>query len=133
MNETLHNMMKGLTLHYLHQHTAAEAIEQGKTAGVAKEILESLPGMMFEITSAAGAIFGGGRDLDEVVDEVTKRTLASGNTDNFHRRDAMALVKTTIKFLEALTKQYGSDNPLPKMTGFWYNYGTKKKPNTPKG
>ncbi len=78
-------MMKGLTLHYLHQHTVANAIEQGKAAGVAEEILESLPGMMFEIVSAASAVFGGGRDLDEVVDEVTRRAFASGKTDNFHR------------------------------------------------
>lgn len=126
MDKTMHNMIKGLTLHYLHQYTVEDAIEQGRIGGVSEEILQSLPGMMFEITSAAGAVFSGGRDLDEVVDELTRRALASGNAADFGRDDAMSLVRTTIEFLTELSKQYGLDKPLPEMHKPWYKYGTEE-------
>ena len=56
LSQALENFMKGLTLHFLHQGTVEQAIEQGRQVGVPEELLESLPGMMFEITSAACAV-----------------------------------------------------------------------------
>jgi hypothetical protein len=117
-------MMRGLTLHYLHQRTVEDAIEQGRAGGVPEALLQCLPAMMFEITSAAGAVFGGGQDLDKVVNEVTRRARASGRAEGFGRSDAMALVKSAIQFLTELSEQRGIDQPLPEMTEPWYRYGT---------
>jgi len=53
MSEMSDNILKGLVLHYLHQGTVQNAVEQGQEAGLPRELLESLPDIMFEITSAA--------------------------------------------------------------------------------
>lgn len=128
MNEVLNNMLKGLAIHYLHRGTVEEAIEQGRTGGVPEELLQCLPGMMFEVTSAAGAIFGGAGDFDEVVDELTRRALASGNTEDFGHEDAAALVKSTIAFLQELCGEEGVERPLPEKVGPWCEYGARKRP-----
>ena len=128
MDEALKNLMKGLTLHYLHRGTVQEAIDQGRGGGVAGELLECLPGMMFEVTSAAGAIFDGDCGFDEVVNELTQRALASGNAEDFGRDDAAALVRSTIEFFEELCIEEGSETPLPELVGPWYEYGTKERP-----
>jgi len=128
MDEALNNLMRGLTLHYLHRGTVQEAIDQGRAGGVPDELLECLPGMMFEVTSVAGAIFGGDCGFDEVVNELTRRALASGNAEDFGRDDAAALVKSTIEFFEELCLEEGSETPLPELVGPWYEYGTKERP-----
>jgi hypothetical protein len=133
MREALNNMLKGLALHYLHQGTVEQAIEQGRIGGVPDELLECLPGMMFEVTSAAAAIFGAGRGFDEVVDELTHRAFASGNAGDFGRQDTAALVKDTIEFLTELGAQRELDSPLPEVASPWYAFGTKKRPTTGSG
>ena len=130
MNEMLSNMIQGLALHYLHQGTVEEAIEQAKAGGVPTELLESLPGMMFEITSAAGAIFAGRRIFDEVVDELTEGALASGNAEDFTRDDAAMLLKLTIDFFEELYVDGGFETTLPPMAEPWYQYGINERPTS---
>jgi hypothetical protein len=121
-------MVRGLALHYLHRGTVQQAIAQGKPGGVPEELLECLPGMMFEVTSAAGAVFSGDVTFDEVVDELTRRALASGNAEDFSRDDAAALVTLTLDFLRELCGEGGGDTPLPPMAQPWYRYGWKVRP-----
>lgn len=126
----VHGMIKGLALHYLHQGTVADAVKQGQTGGVSRELLDCLPGMMFEVTSAAGAIFGSGRDFDEVVDEVTRRAIASGNSPAFGRADAATMVKLTMDFFEEISASEANDAPLPATTDPWYLYGRTQRPTS---
>jgi hypothetical protein len=96
MNESLSNMIKGLILHYLNQGTLEEAIEQGQAAGLPEELLASLPGMVFEVTSAAGAIILGAHTEESIVEELEKRARSSGGGAEFNRKDAAALIKLTV-------------------------------------
>ncbi len=128
MNELLHSMIKGLVLHYLHGGTVEEAIRQGRDGGVPGELLESLPGMMFHVTSAAGAISGCGRPFNEVVHELTRNALGSGRTEDFGREDAEALVRMTLEFFQELSGDEGEDAPLPHMAQPWHLYGAKEQP-----
>ena len=128
LNHVLEAMVKGLALHYLHRGTVQEALAQGKAGGVPEELLECLPGMIFEVTSAAGAVFSGNGTFDEVVDELTRRALASGNAEDFSRDDAAALVTLTLDFLRELCGEGGGDAPLPPMAEPWYRYGMKVPP-----
>jgi hypothetical protein len=99
MGGMLNNMLKGLILHYLHQRSVEEAIEQGRAAGVPEELLESLPGMMFCVTSVAGAILREELPFDKAVDELMDMVLISGNEEDFSREDAVTLVKLTVNFI----------------------------------
>jgi hypothetical protein len=125
MNEALSNVIRGLALHYLHQGTVEEAIEQGEVGGVSAELLATLPGMMFEITSAAGAVFVGGRTFDDVVDELVERAFTSGRDRDFNKDDAAALVKLTLEFFTELSGDDRGEFPLPLMKVPWYQYGIK--------
>jgi hypothetical protein len=125
----LSNIIKGLIIHYLHQGTVEEAIKQGRTGGVPDELLDSLPGIMFEVTSAAGAVFGGERNFDEVVDDVTSRAFASGNVEDFSREDASAFIKMAIDFLTELSTEMGLYSSLPEKAEPWYEYGRAQRPN----
>lgn len=127
MNEMLKNMIRGLSLHYLHKGTIEEAIEQGKSGGVPAELLESLPGMMFEITSAASAIFSRSLVFDEVVDELTGMAFANGKAEDFTRDDAATLVKLTLDFFEELCVDDEFETPLPPATEPRYQYGINKR------
>lgn len=128
LNQVFETMVKGLVLHYLHRGTVQEAIAQGKAGGLPEELLECLPGMIFEVTSAAGAVFSGDVTFDEVVDELTRRALASGHAEDFSRDDAAALVTLTVDFFGELCGEGGEDAPLPPMVEPWYRYGMKVRP-----
>ena len=123
MNDFFHDVMRGLILHYLNQGTVEQAIEQGREAGVPAELLDSLPGMMFEITAAAGAIVAGGRAVDEVAEELLKRAEDRGNVVDFDRSDATAFLRFAVDFLNSLGND---DDPLPALTGPWYMYGQQE-------
>ena len=99
MSKVLENLMKGLTLHFLHQGTVEQAIEQGREAGVPEELLQSLPGMMFEITSAACAVQIGQRTLTDVVDQITEQAFATGNVADFGKEDVVKMLEMTLAFL----------------------------------
>lgn len=122
MSQILENMMKGLVLHFLHQGTVDQAIEQGRGAGVPEELLGSLPGMMFEITSAACAVQTGERTLGDVADQITERALASGTAEDFGRDDALKMIEMTLAFIRELYHDVGKDGPLPTLTEPWFQY-----------
>jgi len=126
MNEALYNMIKGLTLHFLHQGTVDQAIKQGRQAGIPAELLESLPGMMYVITSSACAIWKGNRTLDDVADEITESALTSGNAEDFSRADTVRLLEITLEFIQDISKERGEEKPLPEMTQPWYAYQPKE-------
>jgi len=99
MSHRLEDLMRGLTLHFLHQGTVEQAIEQGRGVGVPEELLESLPGMMFEITSAACMVQTGNRTLDDVADQITEQAVASGTAEDFGRDDVVKMLETTLAFI----------------------------------
>ena len=112
--------MRGLILHYLNQSTVEQAVQQGREAGVPGELLESLPGMMFEFTSAAGTIVAGERAFNDVVEELLKRSTDDNNNIDFDRNDATTFLQFTVDFLESLGNL---DQPLPALKVPWYRYG----------
>jgi len=122
MDQILQNMMKGLILHFLHQETVEQAIDQGRKAGVPRELFESLPGMMFEITSAACAVQMGEQTLDNMADQITARAFSSGNVEDFSRNDALKMLEMALGFIEELYRKVGADRPLPAMTEPWFRY-----------
>ncbi len=126
MSEILDNIIKGLVLHYLHQGTVQSAVEQGQEAGLPIELLESLPGMMFEITSAAGAVFDGVRTFDDVVDEIVKRVSAIEDERNAARMNVEKLMHLSLDFINKLATEQGSDSLLPEMRVPWYKYENSK-------
>jgi len=126
MSDALDNILKGLVLHYLHQGTAQDAIKQGSEAGVPVEILESIPIMMFEVTSAAGAVFAGARTLDDVLDQMSEGASATENEKEVARMNIARLMQVALEFMKELAEKQGSDSPLPEMTMPWYKYGDKK-------
>ena len=119
-------MIRGLALHYLHQGTVEDAIEQGKAGGLPTELLETFPGMMFEITSAASAVFAAERTIDDAVDELAERLLRGGRTIDFRRDDALALVNSTIEFFAELSEGDRAESPLPPIAVPWYLFGTRR-------
>ena len=126
MSDTLDNILKGLVLHYLHQGTVQDAIEQGSKAGVPAEILESIPIMMFEVTSAAGAVVAGAWTLDDVLDQMSEGASATENEKEVARINIARLIQVALEFMKELAGERGSDSPLPEMTVPWYKYGDKK-------
>ena len=114
--------MKGLTLHFLHQGTVEQAIEQGREAGVPEELLQSLPGMMLEITSAACAVQIGERTLADMADQITEQAFASGTAEDFGRDDVVKMLETTLAFITELYKDRGEQRPLPDPTAPWFRY-----------
>ncbi len=118
----LDNIIKGLVLHYLHKGTVQSAVEQGQEAGLPIELLESLPGMMFEITSAAGEVFDGARTFDDVVDEIVKRVSASEDEQKVARMNVEKLMHLSLDFIKKLATERGTDSPLPEMRVPWYKY-----------
>jgi len=103
LSEMLDNIIKGLVLHYLHKGTVQSAVEQGQEAGLPIELLESLPGMMFEITSAAGAVFDGARTFDDVVDEIVNRVSATEDEQNVARMNVEKLMHLSLDFMNKLS------------------------------
>ena len=122
MSDMVNNIIKGLVLHYLHQGTVQSAIEQGKEAGLPIELLESLPDIMFEITSAAGAVFDGARTFDDVVDEIVIRASATKDERNAARMNIEKLMHLSLDFINKLAIEQGTDSPLPEMRVPWYKY-----------
>lgn len=114
--------MKGLTLHFLHQGTVEQAIEQGREAGVPEELLQSLPGMMLEITSAACAVQIGERTLADMADQITEQAFSSGAAEDFGRDDVVKMLETTLAFITKLYKDRGELRPLPDLTAPWFRY-----------
>jgi len=122
LSQVLENFMKGLTLHFLHQGTVEQAIEQGRQVGVPEELLEYLPGMMFEITSAACAVQIGERTVNDVADQITEQALASGAAGDFGRDDAVKMLEMTLAFIKELYQDSGEHGRLPDLTVPWFRY-----------
>ncbi len=126
MSDALDNIIKGLVLHYLHQGTVQDAVKQGSEGGVPVEILESIPLMMFEVTSVAGAIFAGAQTLDDVLDQMSEDASTTENEKQVARMNISRLIQVALEFMKELAGERGSDSPLPEMTVPWYKYGVKK-------
>lgn len=122
MSERVDNIIKGLVLHYLHKGTVQRAVEQGQEAGLPIELLESLPGMMFEITSAAGAVFDGTQPFDGIVDEIVERASANEEEQNAARMNIEKLMHLALDLMNKLATEHGIGSPLPEMRVPWYKY-----------
>jgi len=97
-----------------------------REAGVPAELLESLPVMMFEVTSAAGAVFAGARTLDDVLDQMSEGASAIENEKEVAGMNIARLIQVALEFMKELADDRGPDSPLPEMTRPWYKYGDKK-------
>jgi hypothetical protein len=128
-SQALENFMKGLTLHFLHQRTVEQAIEQGRQVGIPEELLESLPGMMFEITSAACAVQIGERTVNDVADQITEQARASGAAEDFRRDDVVKMLEMTLVFINALYQDSGEHGALPDLTVPWFRYEQDRPTN----
>lgn len=122
MSDELQNMMKGLSLHFLHQKTVAQAIEEGREAGIPEELLSSLPGMMFEVTSAACAVHTGGRTVSSVAKQMMKKVGDQGAEGDFDRDDAVSMIRMTLEFIKELERKGGPNSRLPELTQPWFRY-----------
>jgi len=122
MSNVLDNILKGLILHYLHQGTVQDAVEQGRAAGVPVELLESLPAMMYEVTSAAGTVFSGARTLEDVLDQMSELPSITEDEKEVARANIAQLMQVALEFMKELSVERGPGAPLPEMTGPWYKY-----------
>ena len=111
------NMVKGLVTHLLQGRTIEQAIEEGREVGMPEELLDSLPGMVFEATSAAGAVHVGERTMAQVLDVMVERGAP--------REDAEELVRLVLDFIAALETEIGSDKPVPNSGRRWFEYEGK--------
>ena len=125
MSEAVNNILKGLVLHFLHQGTVLDAIEQGRAGGVPIELLESLPGIMFEITSAAGAVFTGARTFEDTVDEISERSSTTVEEQRIARMNVARLMRVTLEFMTELDAKRRPESPLPEMSVPWFKYVAK--------
>ena len=133
MSEMTDNILKGLVLHYLHQGTVQNAVEQGQAAGLPRELLESLPDIMFEITSAAEAVFGGARPFEDVVDEISEGASATEDELNAAKMNVTKLMHLALDFMTKLATERGTVSPFPKMRVPWYKYENAKSQQKPGG
>jgi len=122
-SKALDNMLKGLVLHFLHQNTIEEAVEQGRDAGLPTELFEMLPAMMFDVTSAAGAVFVGGRKLHDVLDQMSDNPTATKKEKQVARKNIKQLLQLALEFMKELAGGQGLDTTLPEMNTPWYEYG----------
>ena len=127
------NILKGLVLHYLHHGTVQNAVEQGREAGLPRELLESLPDIMLEITSAAEAVFGRARTFEDVVDEISERASATEDELNAARMNVTKLMHLALDFMNKLSTERGTVSPLPEMSVPWYKYEHAKGQQKPGG
>ena len=116
MNAALEKMIKGLVLHFLNGGTVEKAMAEGRQAGLPAEITTYLPGMVFQATSAAGAVQLGQRQFDEVINQL----VAQGAP----KQEADTIVRFVLDFLKQLSGHGGGDKPVPSTGKPWFNFGT---------
>jgi len=119
----IENLARGLVLHFLQQKTIDQAIIEGREAGMPEELLDSLPGMVFQATAAAGAVHIGERTMYQVLKVMVKRGAS--------KEDAECLVNFALGVIGELETEVGSDNPVPTSDRKWFEYdglpeGTEK-------
>ncbi len=125
MSEAIDNILKGLVLHFLHRRTVREAIEQGRSGAVPVELLESLPSIMFDITSAAETVATSARTFEEVVDEISWRESTNAAEQSIARMNVARLMHVALKFMSELGADRGSGSLLPEMSVPWFRYEPK--------
>lgn len=109
----MQRMCKGLVLHYLQRRTVEDAVRAGREAGLPDELLASLPGMMFEATSAACAVHLGAKTRADVLDTLVERGAP--------REDVGVLIDLALDFIAAIAAD-GDDRPMPASTEPWFAY-----------
>lgn len=122
MNPMIQNLMQGLVIHFLQQKTVEQAIEEGRQFDLPEELLASLPGMMFELTSAACAVREGQDTFDNRVDMITRIALSSEHDESFSRDTVVQMLEMTQAFIEDIFQKNDADQPLPPMTEPWFFY-----------
>jgi hypothetical protein len=105
-------MAKGLVLHYLQGGTIDQAVRVGREAGLPEELLESLPGMVFQATSAACAVHMGEKTFAHVIAMLVETGAP--------QQDAEVLVNLALEHLRQMTVDGGDDRPVPKTTRPWF-------------
>jgi len=108
----IENLVRGLVLHFLQQKTIDQAIIEGCEAGMPEELLDSLPGMVFQATAAAGAVHIGERTMSQVLKVMVKRGAPKENAE--------CLIKFALDVIGELETEVGSDNPVPTSDRKWF-------------
>lgn len=111
----IENMARGLVVHFLQGKTIEQAIEEGRAVGMPAELLEGLPEMVFQATSAAGAVHLGERTKRQVLKAMTKRGAP--------REEAEYLVELALSVMDELTTEVRPDEPVPESGRKWFQYG----------
>ena len=119
----IENMAKGLVVHFLQGKTIEQAIEEGREVGMLGEMLDSLPGMVFQATSAAGAVHVGERTMPQVLKLMVKKGAPI--------EEAEYLVKLALGVMGELEAEIGPDRPVPNSGRRWFEYGAQ--PGTDEG
>jgi hypothetical protein len=81
--------------------------------------------MMFEITSAASAVFTGARTFEDTVDEISKHASTTVEEQRIARMNVGRLMRVTLEFMNELGAKRRPESPLPEMSVPWFKYGTK--------
>ena len=114
LSRSLKRMAKGLVLHYLRGGTVEQAERLGEKGGIPRELLQFLPAMMFQATSAAAVVSLGEKTLTQVVEILAARGAP--------RDDAKILVELALGFMRDLTATLANDGPVPQANRPWYEY-----------
>lgn len=105
-------MARGLVLHYLQGATVDQAMRVGREAGLPEELLESLPGMVFQATSAACTVHLGEKTFPHVIAMLVERGAPE--------EDAGRLVRLALEYIRQMAGDGDDDRPVPKTTRPWF-------------
>lgn len=127
MMGALDNLFKGLILHFLRKGTVQEAVEQGRNANMPKGLLDVIPALMSDVTSAAEAVFKGERELKDMLDQLSEIPTATKTERQAARKNFEQLIQTALGFMKELSGGQGIEIQLPVMDSLWYEYGRTEK------
>ncbi|MCP4577303.1 MAG: hypothetical protein GY846_13585 [Deltaproteobacteria bacterium] len=89
------------------------------------DLLESLPGIMFEITLAASDVYTGVRAFEDTVNEISKHASATAEEQRIASGNVARLMRVVLEFLAEIEERRGSGSPIPDMTVPWFKYVAK--------
>jgi hypothetical protein len=112
MNSKLEHMAKGLIHHFLRGGTVEQAIHVGEQNGLPQELLQSFPAMMFQCTSAAGAVYIGEKTVEEVVRILVQK--------GAQRDVARTFVALALDYIRNAAEASAEDMPIPEASKPWF-------------
>lgn len=121
-NDAFRNMAKGLILHYLHGRSVDAAMKEGKEAGLPSQLLESFPGIMFQVTIAASSVQSRQYTFRNMIGRLIR--------EGAQKEDAENLVNLALDFMREIMTDGGEDRLVPDTGRPWFQYGMAERPTT---